>query len=210
MQGSTRTTASPPLYEVIEEAGLAVFHTGQSGVGAAPGGGGVRLKYSNPMHVDDVAVDFPEITIVLAHPSFPWQDEALAVAVHKPQVYIDLSGWSPKYFPPQLVQLRQHAAPRAVLFGTDYPLITPERWMADFEQLEIKPEVKPLILKQNAMRLLGLGRVTAGVSHSAAAGRPAARRRAPRGTPRRLSSRRPAARRGRAYPRAGARAAARR
>ena len=55
------------------------------------------------MHVDDVAVDFPELKIVLAHPSFPWQDEAIAIAVHKPQVYIDLSGWSPKYFPPQLV-----------------------------------------------------------------------------------------------------------
>jgi predicted TIM-barrel fold metal-dependent hydrolase len=67
-----------PLYEVIEEAGLpALFHTGQSGVGSGlPGGGGVRLKYSNPMHVDDVAVDFPELKIVLAHPSFPWQDEA--------------------------------------------------------------------------------------------------------------------------------------
>jgi len=87
-----------PLYEVIEEAGLpALFHTGQSGIGTGlPGGGGIRLKYSNPMHVDDVAVDFPTLKIVLAHPSFPWQDEALAVAVHKPQVYIDLSGWSPK------------------------------------------------------------------------------------------------------------------
>ena len=69
-----------------------------------PGGGGIRLKYSNPMHLDDVAVDFPDLTIIIAHPSFPWQDEALAVASHKPQVYIDLSGWSPKYFPPQLVQ----------------------------------------------------------------------------------------------------------
>ena len=86
-----------PLYEVIEAAGVpALFHTGHSGIGSGlPGGGGIRLKYSNPMHVDDVAVDFPELKIVLAHPSFPWQDEALAVAVHKPQVYIDLSGWSP-------------------------------------------------------------------------------------------------------------------
>ena len=67
-----------------------------------PGGGGVRLKYSNPMCVDDVAADFPEMNIILAHPSFPWQEEALAVATHKPNVYIDLSGWSPKYFPPNL------------------------------------------------------------------------------------------------------------
>ena len=130
-----------PLYEVIEEAGLpALFHTGQSGVGTGlPGGGGIRLKYSNPIHVDDVAVDFPELKIVLAHPSFPWQDEALAVAVHKPQVYIDLSGWSPKYFPPQLVQHANTLLRERVLFGTDYPFITPERWLADFEHLDIKP-----------------------------------------------------------------------
>jgi predicted TIM-barrel fold metal-dependent hydrolase len=90
-----------PFYEVIEAAGLPVlFHTGHSGVGSGMrGGGGIRLKYSNPMHVDDVAVDFPELKIVLAHPSFPWQDEAISIAMHKPQVYIDLSGWSPKYFP---------------------------------------------------------------------------------------------------------------
>ena len=147
-----------PLYEVIAEAGLpALFHTGQSGVGSGlPGGGGVRLKYSNPMHVDDVAVDFPELKIVLAHPSFPWQDEALAVAVHKPQVYIDLSGWSPKYFPPQLVNHANTLLRERVLFGTDYPFITPDRWLADFDKLDIKPEVRPLILKENAARLLGL------------------------------------------------------
>jgi hypothetical protein len=147
-----------PLYEVIAEAGLpALFHTGQSGVGSGlPGGGGVRLKYSNPIHVDDVAVDFPELKIVLAHPSFPWQDEALAVAVHKPQVYIDLSGWSPKYFPPQLVHHANTLLRERVLFGTDYPFITPDRWLADFGKLDIKPEVRPLILKENAARLLGL------------------------------------------------------
>jgi hypothetical protein len=91
---------------VIAEAKLpALFHTGQTGVGAGTrGGGGIRLKYSNPLHLDDVAADFPDMPIVLAHPSFPWQEEALSVATHKPQVYIDLSGWSPKYFPPTLVQ----------------------------------------------------------------------------------------------------------
>jgi hypothetical protein len=147
-----------PFYELIEEAGLPVlFHTGHSGIGSGlRGGGGIRLKYSNPMHVDDVAVDFPDLTIVLAHPSFPWQDEALSVALHKPEVYIDLSGWSPKYFPPQLVQYANTLLRERVLFGTDYPFITPERWLADFDTLEIKPDVRPLILKQNAMRLLGL------------------------------------------------------
>ncbi|HEY6076530.1 MAG TPA: amidohydrolase family protein, partial [Gaiella sp.] len=78
------------LYEAIAEAGLpALFHTGQSGIGMGqPGGGGIRLKYSNPIFLDDVAVDFPEMPIILAHPSMPWQDEAIAVAMHKPQVYI--------------------------------------------------------------------------------------------------------------------------
>jgi hypothetical protein len=148
-----------PLYEVIAEAGLiALFHTGHSGAGAGqPGGGGIRLKYSNPMHVDDVAVDFPGMPIILAHPSFPWQDEALSVALHKPAVYIDLSGWSPKYFSPQLVQYANTLLREKVLFGSDYPLITPDRWLRDFANLDIRPEVRPLILKDNAARLFGLG-----------------------------------------------------
>jgi len=147
-----------PLYEAIQEAGVpALFHTGHSGIGTGlPGGGGIRLKFSNPMYVDDVAVDFPEMKIVLAHPSFPWQDEAISVALHKRQVYIDLSGWSPKYFPPQLVRYANTQLRDRVLFGSDYPMITPERWLADFERADFKDEVRPLILKQNAARLLGL------------------------------------------------------
>jgi predicted TIM-barrel fold metal-dependent hydrolase len=147
-----------PLYEAIAEAKLpALFHSGQTGVGAGtPGGGGIRLKYSNPMLLDDVAVDFPDMPIVLAHPSFPWQEEALSVATHKPQVYIDLSGWSPKYFPPILVQYANTLLKEKILFGSDYPVMTPERWMADFDKLPIKPEVRPLILKENAAKLLGL------------------------------------------------------
>ena len=147
-----------PLYEAIAEARLpALFHTGQTGVGAGtPGGGGIRLKYSNPMLLDDVAVDFPDMPIILAHPSFPWQEEALSVATHKPQVYIDLSGWSPKYFPPILVQYANTLLKDKILFGSDYPVMSPERWLADFDKLSIKPEVRPLILKENAARLLKL------------------------------------------------------
>src|SRR5579864_3181634 len=147
------------LYEAIAEAGLpALFHTGQTGAGAgAPGGMGVRLKFSNPMYLDDVAVDFPDMPIIMAHPSFPWQDEALAVATHKPNVYIDLSGWSPKYFPSNLVQYANTLLKDRILFGSDYPVITPDRWLADFAQLPIKPEVRPKVLKDNAVRLLRLG-----------------------------------------------------
>jgi hypothetical protein len=147
-----------PFYEAIEEAGLiALFHSGTTGIGAGmPGGGGVHLKYSNPMCIDDVAADFPGLDIILAHPSFPWQDEALAVAVHKPNVYIDLSGWSPKYFPPNLIQYTNTLLKNKMLFGSDFPLITPDRWLADFEKLDIKDEVRPLVIKENAARLLGL------------------------------------------------------
>src|SRR5947209_17024584 len=146
------------LYEVIAEAGLpAVFHTGHSGIGTGMrGGGGVRLRYGNPMLIDDVAVDFPDLPIVMAHPSFPWQDEAISVCLHKPQVYIDLSGWSPKYFSPTLVRYADTQLREKVLFGSDYPMITPDRWLRDFAALPIRDEVRPLILKENAAKLLGL------------------------------------------------------
>jgi len=147
-----------PFYEVINEARLPViFHTGHSGIGAGMrGGGGVRLKYGAPMDIDDVAVDFPDMPIIMAHPSFPWQDEAISVCLHKPQVYIDLSGWSPKYFSPTLVQYANTLLKHKVLFGTDYPLIAPDRWLADFEKIAIRDDVRPLILKENALRLFGL------------------------------------------------------
>jgi uncharacterized protein len=147
-----------PLYEVFAEARLpVVFHTGHSGIGTGmPAGGGIRLKYGNPMPIDDVAVDFPNLSIIMAHPSFPWQDEAISICLHKPNVYIDLSGWSPKYFSPTLVQYANTLLKNKVLFGSDYPLITPDRWLADFEKIAIRDEVRPLILKENAMRLFGL------------------------------------------------------
>ena len=147
-----------PLYEVIAEAGLpALFHTGHSGMGTGlPGGGGLRLKYSNPMCLDDVAADLPELQIVLAHPSFPWQEEPISICLHKANVWIDLSGWSPKYFPPVLVHYANSLLKTKVLFGSDFPLVTPDRWLADFEQAPFKDEVRPLIMKENAVRLLGL------------------------------------------------------
>ena len=147
-----------PLYAAITELGVpALFHTGQTGIGAGlPGGHGIKLRYSNPMLLDDVAADFPDLTVVMAHPSVPWQDEAISIATHKTNVYIDLSGWSPKYFPPQLVKAANGLLRTKVLFGSDFPVITPDRWLADFAKLEIKEEVRPLILKDNAVRVLGL------------------------------------------------------
>lgn len=147
-----------PLYAALAELGVpALFHTGQTGIGAGlPGGRGIKLRYSDPMLLDDVAADFPQLTVVLAHPSVPWQDEAISIATHKANVVIDLSGWSPKYFPPQLVRAANGLLKRKVLFGSDFPVITPDRWLADFARLDVKDDVRPLILKDNAARVLGL------------------------------------------------------
>jgi predicted TIM-barrel fold metal-dependent hydrolase len=147
-----------PLWAEIESLGVpALFHTGQTGIGAGlPGGRGIKLRLSDPMLLDDVAADFPSLTVILAHPSVPWADASISMATHKSNVYIDLSGWSPKYFPPALVRAANSYLQDKVLFGTDFPLLTPERWLRDFDTLDMKPDVRPKILKDNAVRVLGL------------------------------------------------------
>ena len=147
-----------PLYAELEAAGVvALFHTGQTGIGAGmPGGRGLRLALSNPMLLDPVAADFPALQIVMAHPSVPWQDEAISVATHKHNTWIDLSGWSPKYVPEQLVRAANSFLRERILFGSDFPLLTPDRWMRDVESTALKPERMPGILLDNAARLLGL------------------------------------------------------
>ena len=147
-----------PLWRTCEELEIPVlFHTGMGAWGAGlPGGDGYKLKYANPMLLDDVAADFPDLKIIAAHPSWPWQDEILAVAMHKGNVFMDLSGWSPKYFPPVLIQYLKGPLKHKFLFGTDYPFIRPERWLSDFEQLRLSEEVKKMVLDTNARRLLAL------------------------------------------------------
>lgn len=149
-----------PLYEVIRDAGVpAVFHTGQTGIGAGlPGGRGLKLRYSQPMLLDDVAADFPDLTVILAHPSVPWQDEAISMATHKANVFIDLSGWSPKYFAPQLVRAFSSYLSHKFLFGSDYPVIDPERWIRDFATLDVPDAAKARIMKDNAVGVLRLDR----------------------------------------------------
>lgn len=147
-----------PLFCQLEEYGLPViFHTGQTGIGAGmPGGYGIRLSLSNPMYLDDLAARHPGMKIIMAHPSVPWQDEAIAIATHKSNVWIDLSGWSPKYFEPKLVQAARTYLQDKVLFASDYPAIKPERWMRDYSGLGLPDEVTQKIFKTNAARLLNL------------------------------------------------------
>ncbi|MFQ5589043.1 MAG: amidohydrolase family protein [Nitrospiria bacterium] len=148
-----------PLWETCASLNIPLLvHTGTTGVGAGvPGGDGLKLKYARPIpYIDDVAADFPDLTIIGAHPSWPWQEEMLALAVHKTNVYIDLSGWSPKYFSPSLIRYANTLLQDRVLFGSDYPFLTPERWISDFEKAGFKTEVRQKILADNARRLLNL------------------------------------------------------
>ncbi|MGB3764840.1 MAG: amidohydrolase family protein [Ornithinimicrobium sp.] len=159
LQGFTpNDEACYPLYEAMQELGaIVLFHTGQTGIGAGlPGGRGIKLRYSDPMLLDDVAADFPALQIVMAHPGVPWADAAMSVATHKANVFMDLSGWLPKYLPPQLVRQISTLLRHKVLFGSDFPVLTPDRWTQSFADLPVKDEAKPLIMKANAAKLLGL------------------------------------------------------
>ena len=147
-----------PLWETAAEVGLPVlFHGGYAAAGSgAPGGMGVKLKYANPIHLDDVAADFPELTIICAHPSWPWESEALAVALHKPNVYIDLSGWAPKYMSAEMRTYVNSRIQDKALFGSDWPVLDVDRWLTEFDALGFKPAVRDKVLLHNAMRVLGL------------------------------------------------------
>lgn len=148
-----------PIYEKAMELGVPIlFHTGTTGAGAGlPGGGGFRLDYTRPIpYIDDVAHDFPDLTIIMAHPAWPWVDEQIAVLLHKANVYIDLSGWAPKYFPDSLKREINGRLQDKVLFGSDYPDISPKRWLDEFEAGGYKPEVVEKVLYKNAIRILRL------------------------------------------------------
>ena len=148
-----------PLWELCAELGLVVmFHCGFLGAGAGtPGGMGYHLEYARPVpYLDDVAADFPELRIIAAHPGWPWHLENLAACWHKKNYYIDLSGWSPKYLPTEVVHYANSIVPSRVLFGSDWPVLEPERWLREFAELDLKPESRENILLRNACELLGL------------------------------------------------------
>jgi len=147
-----------PIYEAAQELGLVVlFHMGFTGIAAgAPGGLGLKLKYGRPILIDDVAADFPELTIIAAHPGWPWSDEVLAIAQHKANVFVDMSGWAPQYFPPSFVHYARTLLKKKMLFGTDWPMLTAERWRKEFDEYEFPEEVVRNIMLENPMRALKL------------------------------------------------------
>lgn len=151
--------AFTPLFSKAEDLGIPVLmHSGYAAAGAnTPGGGGFELAYSRPIpHVDSLAARHPGLAIIMAHPAWPWIQEQVAVALHKPNVFIDLSGWAPKYIPKELITEAGGRLRKKVLFGSDYPYISPVTWMEQFANLEIRDEARELILHDNAAGILGL------------------------------------------------------
>jgi len=148
-----------PLWEKCTELGVPIqLHTGTTGLGAGmPGGGGIKLKYTRPIpYIDDVAADFPELKIICLHPSYPWQDESIAMAIHKPNVVFDLSGWAPKYFPEVLKKEIKSRLKNRVMFGSDYPIMPYEKLFQAWEDEAYPPEIMEKVLYKNAIKILGL------------------------------------------------------
>jgi uncharacterized protein len=144
-----------PVFAACERHGLlALFHTGTSGIGARqPGGQGIRIDYAHPLKLDAVAAEHPGLTVVAAHFGWPWQMDLIAVALHKTNVYIDISGWSPKRIPPEVVRELKGRLSGQFLWGSDFPFISPERCLAELDELGL---AGPGLLRDNAARVLGL------------------------------------------------------
>jgi uncharacterized protein len=147
-----------PIFEACQEHGLlALFHTGTSGIGARqPGGQGIRIDYAHPLKLDPVAAAHPELTVVAAHFGWPWQLDLIAVALHKANVYIDISGWSPKRIPPEVIRELRGRLSGQFVWGSDFPFLTPERCLAELEALDLPADVLDAVLRRNAAHILGL------------------------------------------------------
>jgi predicted TIM-barrel fold metal-dependent hydrolase len=147
-----------PLYERCEDLGLIVlFHTGTSGIGAGqPGGQGIRLDYARPIRLDAAAAAFPDLKIIAAHFGYPWHLELLAMALHKTNIHIDISGWAPRYIPAEVMRDMKGRLQEQFVFGSDYPFISPQRCLEELATLEIAEPVLQKLLAGNGRRLLGL------------------------------------------------------
>jgi predicted TIM-barrel fold metal-dependent hydrolase len=147
-----------PLFELISSLGAAVMiDVGTTGMGAGmPGGHGAVIRHAHPSSIDRLAADFPDLKIVMAHPGWPWVEETTAVALHKGNVYWEMSGWAPKYFPGNLkVDMRGRLQDK-IMFGSDYPSMPYARILTEWKELGYKDEVMEKIFHQNAERILGL------------------------------------------------------
>jgi hypothetical protein len=147
-----------PIFAACERHGLlALFHTGTSGIGAGqPGGQGIRLDYAHPLKLDAVAAAHPGLTMVAAHFGWPWHMDLIAIALHKTNVYIDISGWAPRRIPADVLRELRGRLTGQFLWGSDFPFFSPERCLTELEALDLPPDVLITVLVGNAARILGL------------------------------------------------------
>jgi hypothetical protein len=148
-----------PIWDLMQSLGAPVLiHCGTTAIGAGePGGLGYKLSNAHPMTLDDIAADFPRLNIVAAHPGWPWTEELIAVAIHKANVSIDISGWGPKYIPEALKHDMQRRLQDKVLFGSDYPGWSAAQCCDEWEMAGFRPGVIEKLFYQNATRILNLG-----------------------------------------------------
>jgi uncharacterized protein len=147
-----------PLFEVMDALKVPVMvDVGTTGMGAGlPGGLGSKLRHAHPLAIDDLASNFPNLTIIAAHPGWPWVDEMTAVALHKGNVYWEISGWAPKYFPESLKRDIRGRLRDKVMFGSDYPSMPYDRILREWDELGYSEEVLNGVFHANAERVLGL------------------------------------------------------
>jgi uncharacterized protein len=149
-----------PFFDAIAELNLIVLtHAGTSGVGAGePGGQGLRIDLARPLLYDPIAARHPQLRIVLAHVGWPWHLESLAMALHKTNVYLDISGWKYRYLPDDVRREMSRRLSGQFCFGTDFPMFDPAEMLVEFEALELPEPVARRVMYDNAAELLGLTR----------------------------------------------------
>jgi uncharacterized protein len=141
-----------PIFEFCQSAAVPIlFHTGTTGLGDC------EIKYSKPELLDEVCQAFPDLKLIMAHFGWPWPDVAVAVALRNPNVFIDVSGWKPRYIPQSIMPYLNGILQDRFMFGTDYPMLRQKEWLDDFKatlEPKLKPGVAQKLLSGNAKRLL--------------------------------------------------------
>jgi uncharacterized protein len=153
-----------PFFDAVAELGLIVLtHAGTSGIGAGePGGQGLRIDLARPLLFDRIAARHPLMPIVLAHTGWPWHLESLAMALHKSNVFLDISGWKYRYLPEDVRREMRRRLSGQFCFGTDFPMLDPAELLVEFDALELPEPIARRIMHDNAAELLERGVATRG------------------------------------------------
>lgn len=113
-------------------------------------------EVGRPIYLDQVALDFPELSIVAGHIGYPWTEEAIAISTKHENVYIDTSAYTIKRYPPELIRYLKSHGNNKVLFGTNYPMIQPQKALQGLAELELDQDTENKFLSENAIRVFQL------------------------------------------------------